>query len=223
MAGGTDGASGSANRHVIVKVCGITRVEDGLFALGAGADWLGFIRWPGSPRYRASDSCAETLREIRARAPLSFEAVGVYVDASAEEIEREVEQMGFDRAQLHGEEGTDFIAALPIPVIKVIKIAGPESVGLAAEYPETLILTDTSHPRLMGGTGKSYDAGILEDLVRQRPVIVAGGLTPENVGGVVRDLAPFGVDVSSGVERTPGLKDADKVEAFIRAVRESES
>jgi len=221
MVEGTDGASGSAIHRVIVKVCGITRAEDGLCALEAGADWLGFIRWPGSPRYRSLESCSETLREIRARCARPFEVVGVYVDASADDIKAEVEQIGFDRAQLHGDERPDFIAALPVPVIKVIKIAGPESVDQAAEYPETLILTDTAHPRLVGGTGESYDAGILEGLVRERPVIVAGGLTPENVGNVVRDLAPFGIDVSSGVEQSPGLKDSRKIKDFVSAVRDA--
>ncbi len=222
MVGGTDGASGSVNHHVIVKVCGITRVEDGLCALEAGADWIGCILWPGSPRYRPLDSCMATLSEIRAGAPCPFEVVGVYVNASAEEIASEVEQIGFDRAQLHGEESAELIDALPVPVIRVIKISGRKSVEQAAKFPETLILTDTAHPRLVGGTGESYDSGLLEDLVRQRPVIVAGGLTPENVGDVIAELAPYGVDVSSGVEASPGLKDHDKVRAFIEAVRGAE-
>jgi phosphoribosylanthranilate isomerase len=208
----------------LVKICGITRLEDALVALEAGADWLGFIRWPSSPRFRPVDPCAGLLAEIRRRAPRPFEAVGVYVDATPETIREEIDRLGLDRVQLHGEGAWPAGAHLGRPLLRVIKIRDAESIRAAeglADAPEGALkgadlLTDTYDPALPGGTGRGYDYSLLRDLVRRRRVIVAGGLTPGNVTDVVRALRPWGVDVSSGVELAPGLKDAAKVRAFIR-------
>ena len=209
--------------HAIVKICGIARVEDGLAALEAGADWLGFIRWEGSKRFRPLQECADLLGRIRAEAGRRFQAVGVYVDAPLDSIRREVDRAGFDRVQFHGDETMETIRQSPIPAIKAIKISDAESIARADDFPGVDLLTDTADPSLPGGTGRGYDVALLGDLARRRRVIVAGGLRPENVGEVVSQLRPFGVDVSSGVEQAPGIKDAEKVRAFVRAVREAEA
>lgn len=210
--------------RLVVKICGIVRPEDGIAAIRAGADRLGFIRWPGSKRFRPIDECAAALAEIRAGAGRPFAAVGVFVDATPEEIEREVAIAGFDMVQLHGEESPEILARLSRPAIKAIKI-GPDrepAAIQAARWPDVELLADAADPA-HGGTGKTYDLSELEDLVRHRRVLVAGGMRPETVGEAVRRLRPFGVDVSSGVEVSPGVKDAAKIEAFVAAARERES
>lgn len=203
----------------IIKICGITRPEDGVAAIRVGADWLGFIRWPQSARYRPIDECAATLREIRKSAPGNFQAVAVYVDAPSSTIRAEAEQAGFDRVQLHGSESMEFANRLGIPVIKAIKIRDADSVAHADDFPGLTLLTDTADPALPGGTGRTYDPALLQDLAERREVIVAGGLTPANVGSVVEFLHPHGVDVSSGVETQPGIKDHEKIAAFVASVR----
>lgn len=208
---------------MLIKICGITRAEDGIAAVNAGADWLGFVRWPGSPRFREADACAETIDAIRAGTERSFEAVGVYVNPSPEELYEDSMVTGVDRAQLHGDEATEYVQRVPLPVIKTIRIRDASSLKLADDYPDLPLLTDTHDPALPGGTGRGYDPKLLVDLVARRQVIVAGGLTPGNVGGVVRFLHPYGVDVSSGVESAPGVKDPQKIADFVAGVREGES
>ncbi len=206
----------------LIKICGITRAEDGLAALRAGADWLGFIRWPGSPRYREAEDCLQTIEAIREQADRPFEAVGVYVNPSPIEIYEDAMVAGVDRAQMHGDEAPDFVRRLPLPVIKTIRVRDEASLRLADEYPELTLLTDTHDPVLPGGTGRTYDPALLVNLVKQRRVLVAGGLASDNVAGVVRFLRPFGVDVSTGVEISPGIKDPQKIADFVAAVREGD-
>lgn len=212
----------NVEHRTLIKICGITRVEDGLAALEAGAEWLGFIRWAGSPRWRSSEACAEVLGEIRERTHRAFEAVGVYVNPTHEELHEDAYLTGVDRIQLHGNESPEFARHLPMPVIKTLQIRDAESVQVAEEYPGLTLLTDTHDPLLPGGTGRQYDPALLEGLVARRRVLVAGGLKPENVAEVVRRLHPFGVDVSSGVEVAPGIKDAEKIADFVAAVREGD-
>jgi phosphoribosylanthranilate isomerase len=212
----------NAEHQTLIKICGITRAEDGLAALRAGANWLGFIRWPGSPRFREAEDCARTIEEIRSSADRPFEAVGVYVNPAPVELYEDSMLTGVDRAQLHGDEAPDYVSRLPLPVIKTIRIRDEDSLRRADDYPEMALLTDTHDPALPGGTGRSYDPALLVDLVRRRRVLVAGGLTPASVVGVVRFLRPFGVDVSSGVEQSPGIKDHQKIADFVAAVREGD-
>ena len=210
---------------MIIKICGITRFEDGIAALNAGADWLGFIRYPKSPRFRREAETADLIAALRAQAPRPFEAVGVYVNSPAIEILRERSRLDLDRIQLHGDETPAFAAVLPSPLVKVLKIRDSASLAAAAEWPAADLLTDTYDPALPGGTGRGYDYRLLADLVSRRRVIVAGGLDALNVGAIVAGLRPFGVDVSSGVEQTaagkpvPGLKDHAKIAQFIAAAR----
>jgi phosphoribosylanthranilate isomerase len=205
---------------LLIKICGITSVGDGVAALEAGADWLGFVRWPKSPRFVETDTAAELAAALRSRATRSFQAVGVYVDADRETIERDVAAIGLDRVQLHGSETPEFARALPWPVIKALRARDPSALEKEAHRYEGLdLLIDAFDPDRPGGTGQSHDYDALADLVRTRRVLIAGGLHPGNVGDIVRRLRPWGVDVSSGVESAPGRKDPKAVRAFIQAAR----
>lgn len=208
--------------RTLVKICGITRTEDALAALRAGADWLGFIRWPGSPRWLPAEACSRVIEETRERAGRDFQAVGVHMNSDPDEFFEDVDRSGIDRLQLHGDETPDFVRRMQLPVMKTIRVRDAGSLKLADEYPGVPLLTDTYDPVLPGGTGRSYDPALLADLVARRRVMVAGGLTPQNVAGVVRFLRPFGVDVSSGVETAPGIKDHQKIADFVAAVREGD-
>ncbi len=207
-----------AGYHPLVKICGITRLEDGLAALAAGADWLGFIRWARSPRWREVGETAELVRALRARAAGRFEAVGVWVDAERELIEREADAIGLDRIQLHGDETPELAGTLSRPVIKVLRVRDAASLRRAEDFPNVDLLADTFDPALPGGTGRGYDYELLRGLAARRRVIIAGGLNPATVGPVVAGLRPAGVDVSSGVESAPGIKDHERVREFITAV-----
>lgn len=205
---------------LIVKVCAITRVEDGLAALQAGADWLGFIRWPKSKRYRMTEEAVATLAALRRQAPRPFEAVGVYVDPTRELLDEEVPRLGLDRVQLHGDESPDFVKSLPWPVLKALRPRDAHVLRRLAEtYAEFPLLVDAFDPEQPGGTGRTWDYAMLQELVAQRAVIVAGGLHPGNVGDIVKRLRPWGVDVASGVESEPGIKDPDLVKRFVEAAR----
>lgn len=209
-----------ADSPLIVKICGITSVADGLAALAAGADWLGFVRWPKSKRFVEHEKAAELVRELRAQATAPFAAIGVYVDADRGTIEDDIAALGLDRIQLHGNESADFARALPLPALKAIRVRDRTLAAvLAADYPDIDLLADAFDPSLPGGAGMPYDYGILSELTRKRRVIVAGGLHPGNVGDMVELLRPWGVDVSSGVESAPGRKDPARIRAFIDAAR----
>jgi phosphoribosylanthranilate isomerase len=207
-----------------IKICGITRIEDGLCALEAGADWLGFIRWPQSKRYQPADECAGLICMLRKDFPGSFSAVGVYVDATEETVLQEIPQLGLDRLQFHGMETPAFVSGFSLPVVKALAMKNTLTLVMdAAKFPGIPVLTDTYHPDLPGGTGKGYDYDLLKELIRERDVIIAGGLRPENVGKIIADLKPWGVDVSSRVEIEPGIKDHDKIRRFITEARKAQS
>jgi len=206
---------------LLIKICGITRLEDGLVALEAGADWLGFIRWPRSARYLPLDLLTELIDNLKSRAPRPFEAVGGYVNETRETIEREAAQAGLSRIQLHGDETLSFARALSRPALKALRIRDAGSVRAADDFEGLDLLADAFDPALPGGTGLCYDYAMLRDLTARRRVLIAGGLTAETVGGVIRALRPWGVDVSSGVESAPGVKDPVKVREFINAARQA--
>lgn len=203
-----------------IKICGITRLEDGLCALRAGADWLGLIRWPRSPRFQPREACRELTRQLRETAERPFELVGVYVNAERATLDEEVAALGLDRVQLHGEETAEFARSLPWPTIKALRVRDPESLLAEAEAFEGLdLLTDAYNPTMPGGTGEAYDYSMLRALTARRRVLVAGGLDANNVGEMIRELRPWGVDISSRVEISPGVKDPAKITAFISAAR----
>jgi phosphoribosylanthranilate isomerase len=201
-----------------VQVCGITSVEDARAAVSAGADAIGFVLWPQSPR--AVD--LETARRIAATLPPFVLRVGVFVDPTLDEMRRAADEVGLDLLQLHGEEAPELVAKAPRRVLKAIRVGSgfrPEDArryeGVAAG-----LLVDTRVAGVPGGTGRAFDWSLARPLREQtRFLVVAGGLTPYTVAQAIRALRPDAVDVSTGVESVPGRKDPEKLHAFVAAVR----
>jgi phosphoribosylanthranilate isomerase len=187
---------------VIVKICGITRAEDAALAVTLGASALGFIFWPGSPR--AIDP--HRARAIAATLPPFVTTVGVFVNQPAGFINSVSNLVGLGVVQLHGDEDPAFAAAVKRPVLKAVSLPA-ESAMTARWSPRTLLLVDAHDPVRRGGTGTTANWGLAAELSRRRPIMLAGGLTPANVADAVAWVQPFGIDVSSGVERAPGVKD----------------
>jgi phosphoribosylanthranilate isomerase len=201
---------------MLVKICGITMLEDAEAAVDQGADAVGFILWPESPRFVTP----ERVREIVDALPALVMKVGVFVNQPAEHINDVARRSALTHVQLHGDETPSFAASLTIPVIKATSLTeGPEA--LEAWPAETMWLVDAHEPILRGGTGRPADWSAAAGLARQRPVWLAGGLTSANVGEAVRRVRPFGIDVSSGVERAPGVKDHGKLKELFAAVSRS--
>jgi len=199
----------------LVKICGICSAEDALAAAALGADLLGFHFCP-SRRQLSAEAAAEIVSALPSLRP---RLVGVFIDAS-EDLVRETNQaVGLDLIQLHGSEPPGFTA--PRPVMKALKVRAGE-VPAPAAWPDPLLLDSwTADGR--GGSGEAWDWAAGKDLIARRSVFVAGGLTPANVGAAVRQLRPYGVDVSSGVERDVRRKDPDLVRAFLQAVRDADA
>jgi len=206
--------------RVRVKVCGITSVEDGLMAAHAGAEAVGFVFWSASPR--AVD--VETARRIAQALPPFVTRVGVFVDASREELACVAEAVGLDMLQLHGEESPEDLERLPRRALKALRVDASFSLELAARYAERAcgLLLDAGSAAQPGGTGRVCDWDVARR-VRERveTLVLAGGLTPANVAEAIATVGPTAVDVSSGVEAAPGKKDAVKLREFIEAVRHS--
>jgi len=197
-----------------VKICGITRGEDAAAAIAAGANALGFIFWPKSPR------CVdvERARTIVAAMPPEVTAVGVFVDQQAGDVNEIARLVNLGAVQLHGSESDEYVRAMTRPVIKAVSV----HVGHApdvARWPENVtILLDVHDPVRKGGTGKTIDWTAAADVARQRSILLAGGLTPENVSDAIARVHPYGIDVSSGVESQPGIKDHSRITALFEAV-----
>ena len=201
---------------VKVKVCGITRVDDALLASDLGASAVGFVFWPRSPRHVAPAAA----RAIAARLPVAVAPVGVFVDPSAGEVRRVVEEVGLAAVQLHGDEPPAFCRELPYRVIKAIGVDGADGTRAAArEVPaEATVLLDARDPERRGGTGRTVDWEIAAAVAAERRVFLAGGLGAANVGAAIRTVRPYGLDVSSGVESAPGRKDPTRLRAFFDEV-----
>jgi phosphoribosylanthranilate isomerase len=204
---------------VRVKVCGLTRLEDAHAAWEAGVDALGLNFWPGSPRC-VSPELAQQL--ARTRPPLGA-VVGVFVNEAPERIRALVRACGLTAVQLHGDEPPEACAGYGVPVIKALRVRGPEDVARARQYVGAGevcgLLLDGAAPAY-GGGGVGFDWSLVASLRDcGLPLLVAGGLTPRNVEAAVRATRPYGVDVASGVESAPGLKDASAVRAFVRAAK----
>ena len=198
-----------------VKICGITNVDDALHAVEAGVDALGFIFYPDSPRYVAP-AAARTIIE---RLPPFTTSVGVFVNEGRDGIKRVIKECGLSLLQLHGDESPADCLTLGRPVIKAIRLRSRDDVVRMSEYAVKGFVLDTYVDGTWGGTGKTVDWGLAREATRHGPVILAGGLTPDNVGQAIAEVQPFGVDVSSGVEISPGTKDSQKMRQFIVAAR----
>ncbi len=199
----------------MIKVCGLRTSADVRHAVACGATAVGFVFWPKSPRYVAPDTAAAIVADL----PRHVLSVGVFVDAPLDDVQRVAETVGLTACQLHGHEPPEYVAALAPRVIKAFGVAQAREV---ASWPAgSLVLLDAIDPIARGGTGTRVDWARAAALAGIRPVILAGGLTPENVGEAVAIVRPSGVDVSSGVERSPGVKDEDKVRRFVATAREA--
>jgi len=195
-----------------VKICGITRLEDAEAAAAFGADFVGFVLWPKSPRA----TTIQRIREIIPALPESVVPVGVFVDPTEGEVQ-DAADAGIRLAQIHGDSPAAF-HAITIPIVRAVHLAGD---GIEPDVPDELVLLDAYDPVSIGGTGKTVDWTRASRIARTRRVILAGGLTPNNVRDAVDFVKPFAVDVASGVESQPGIKDHALVRAFIRAAKET--
>jgi phosphoribosylanthranilate isomerase len=202
-----------------VKICGVTRVEDARMAWAAGADALGLNFYPRSPRYVTPETAAALARTR----PALGSVVGVFVNESPDVIRARVRDCGLTAVQLHGDEPPEACAGYGVPVIKALRVRGLEDVEKARTYvgvgDVAALLLDGAAPGY-GGGGVGFDWSLVARLADAGvPVLVAGGLHPGNVQEAVRATRPYGVDVASGVEVSPGIKNADAVRAFVRAVK----
>ena len=199
-----------------IKICGITSVEDARIAVESGADAIGLVFYAPSPR----NVGLAQARAIVAAIPPFVTAVGLFVDPAEDQVESVLGACSLDLLQFHGDEAPDFCGAFSLPYIKAARVrADSDLVQYLSPYHTARgWLLDAYHDRLYGGTGASFDWKLIPpDLAR--PVILSGGLTPDNVGAAVRQVRPWAVDVSSGVESAKGIKDAAKIAAFIAGVK----
>ena len=198
-----------------VKVCGITRAEDALLAAELGASAIGFIFWPRSPR------CVEPriAREIVASLPAHVVPVGVFVDQPPGDVRDISQQVQLGAVQLHGHESVEYAVALMEPVIKAVAVDDTFEVSSLKAIPATItVLLDAHDPLKRGGTGRTIDWTRAAEASAARPVILSGGLNPDNVNAAVRTVRPYGIDLSSGVESSPGVKDHAKLRALFAAL-----
>jgi len=198
---------------MMVKICGLTRMQDAEAAVAHGASAIGFIFWPGSPRfvdpYRAR-TIAKTL-------PPFVSTVGVFVNQTSSYINGVASLVPLSVVQLHGDEPPAFAAQLSRPVMKAVT-----QIESAREWPKHVtLLFDVKDPVKRGGTGRVADWATAAALARERRIVLAGGLTPENVANAVAAVQPFGIDVSSGVEVSPGIKDERRIAALFAAINRS--
>lgn len=203
-------------RPVEVKVCGLTSLGDAEMCVQVGVGALGLNFWPGTPRQvdtRVATAIVEAFPDV--------EMVGVFVDADLAEIRRLRHEVGFDWVQLHGSEPPELVEALGPCAYKALRIGDAADLEALSRYPGDRILLDARVPGAMpGGTGHTFDWELAVSVARERELTLAGGLTPHNVADAIATVGPHRVDVASGVESAPGVKDRALVEAFVAATRQ---
>ncbi len=202
-----------------IKICGIKTLNDALAAIDAGADYLGFNFYPKSVRFIETQVCAEITSALKKEYP-QIKLVGVFVNLSVEEVKDILQSCLLDLAQLHGDETVEMLNALDGKAFKAFR-GVPEKVDGFIRTTAPAFLVDASAKGLYGGSGVTADWDSAAELAKKYPLLLAGGLTPENVAEAVGGVKPWGVDVASGVESEPGKKDPRKMKAFVRAVREA--
>ena len=204
-----------------IKICGIKTLNDALAAIEAGADYLGFNFYRRSVRFIEKRACAE-ITSVLKKEHTQIKLVGVFVNALVEEIKDILDTCSLDLAQLHGDETAEMLKALDGKAYKAFR-GIPESLDGFVRSESPAFLVDASVKGVYGGSGVTADWNGAAELAQKYPLLLAGGLTPENVAEAVRQVKPWGVDVASGVESAPGEKDASKMKAFVRAVRNDEN
>ncbi|MBF0421930.1 MAG: phosphoribosylanthranilate isomerase [Magnetococcales bacterium] len=202
--------------RVRIKVCGITRREDAWAAIDAGVDALGLVFYSRSPR---SVSIAQA-RGISRHLPPFVQLIGLFVNEKVEVIQTISREVGLDGVQLHGEESPEFCRMVPGRIIKALRVAAADDMVMAQRYQVSAILYDSKVSGVQGGSGCSFDWSLLQHHPEGCPLILAGGLNPGNVAGAMAQVRPYAVDVSSGVESSPGIKNRDLIRQFVRAVQE---
>ena len=202
-----------------IKICGIKTVTDALAALDAGADLIGFNFYPKSPRYIDVGRCRDIMSVMRRYGHITY--VGVFVNAPMEEVRATMETVGLSLAQLHGDETPEMLSALDGKAFKAFRGVPAEVNGFArSESPALLV--DAAVKGVYGGSGVTADWSAAAELAKKYPLLLAGGLTPENVADAVQQVRPWGVDVASGVESSAGEKDVSKIKEFVKAVKKLE-
>ncbi|MDP9325371.1 MAG: phosphoribosylanthranilate isomerase [Candidatus Dormibacteraeota bacterium] len=202
-----------------IKVCGNTAIDTAMAAVEAGADMLGFIMVPGTPRSLTTAQAAGIARAM----PNHVELVGVFVDRPAAEVAEVAAEAGFTAVQLHGRETWLSTADLDLPVIKGARLASSSAAAALRWPPAQIVLVDSHDPGVPGGTGRTFPWEWAADLASRYRLIVSGGLGADNVADAVRQVGPWGVDASSRLESSPGVKDPERVRAYVAAARRAEA
>ena len=201
---------------VKVKICGITSVADGLAAAEAGADMIGLMFYEKSPRHLSPVQAAEISRAL----PPFVLRVGVFVNPDAAQVMEAIAACGLNLLQFHGDETSEFCTQFCMMSVKALRVRNAESISALENFQTDAFLLDAYSKAGLGGTGEKFNWDLAVAAQKfGKPIFLAGGLTSENVADAVKQVRPFAVDVSSGVESAPGKKDAAKVRAFIQAVR----
>ena len=200
--------------RVRVKICGTTSLKDALLAVESGADAVGFIFHKESPR----NISQKDVKEIVAQLPPFVESIGVFVNETSDKINRIAEQCRLTAVQLHGDESPAFCRHIKRRVVKAVRVKDAESLKGMSDFDVSGFLLDAYNEESRGGTGRVFDWNLALRAKKQGPVIIAGGLNPYNVYTAIHRVKPYGVDVCSGVEKSPGVKDPEKISEFIKAV-----
>jgi len=199
-----------------VKICGITCPADAETAVQAGADLIGLVFHEPSPRHVTPDEAAEIVQGI----PPYVLRVGLFVNPTPQSVAAAIAGCGLQMLQFHGDESPEFCRQFGMITMKAFRVKGPETLEALVRYPTDAWLLDAHVPGKYGGTGQTFDWVLAAKAARLgKPVFLAGGLTPENVGEAVRAARPYGVDVSGGVETAPGRKDPEKIRRFVAQAR----
>jgi phosphoribosylanthranilate isomerase len=220
-----------------IKICGIKTLKDALAAIEAGADFLGFNFYTKGVRFIEKSACAQITSVLKREHP-NIKIIGVFVNSPIDEVNDILKTCSLDLAQLHGDEPPEMLSAFNGKAFKAIRLSASISVNTSV-YPFLKSATQSVHPfssvenpallidatvkGVYGGSGVTADWAAAAELAKQYPLLLAGGLTPENVTDAIRQVNPWGVDVASGVESSAGVKDAAKISAFVKAVREIEN
>lgn len=199
----------------LVKVCGVRTLADAEMCVDLGVDAIGLNFWPGSKRHVGIQDAARIVSAVGSR----IATVGLFVDEDLQVIERIRREVGLSWLQLHGRESPDDVEALGSQAYKALRVGATSVDAEAGRYGGALLLLDALVSGEVGGTGRRFDWGLAKELAKTRPIVLAGGLTSDNVQRAVAVVAPRALDVASGVESAPGVKDAALVQAFVTAAR----
>ncbi|MBR7059126.1 MAG: phosphoribosylanthranilate isomerase [Neisseriaceae bacterium] len=206
--------------HIRTKICGITRIQDAICVANCGADAIGLVFYPDSPRYV---NC-QTAKQIIQALPPFISVVGLFVNPSSDYVTRVIETLPIDYLQFQGDEDENFCTKFKRPYIKAIRVCNRQDIENALQQYQTAraLLFDAYHPQQYGGSGKHFDWNILPDNIKNRTWILAGGLNSDNIVQAITTTRTLNIDISSGVESDKGIKDAQKIKQFMQQIRKLE-